>query len=73
MGYINIFDAQHLKFSSILTNSEMKELRNKNNKLINENYSHMQDKLYVINAGNVFYTLFKIMGIFIPKKTKEKI
>lgn len=51
----------------------MRDIFIKNQKLVKENYSHIQGKVFIINSGMAFKTIYKILSLFLPKSLKSKV
>lgn len=70
---ITIVDVKYLEIGKILTSADMINFGRTKAPLLQLNYPELGFRGIIINAGPVFYTLWKIFSAFLNKKTLEKI
>lgn len=73
MGVIGVVDAKHVKFSNLITKSQIRDKMKQNQKMVKKNYSHVQDRVFVINTGTGMKAIWNVIKIFAPKQMKKKI
>ena len=70
---ISIVYVKHVQVSKILTNSQLISFMKSKSAVFQKNYPELAHRAIIINAGSVFYTLWKVISLFINKNTLEKI
>lgn len=70
---ITVVDVKLLEVGKILTSTEMIGNMRKMAPEFQKNYPELTHKAVIINAGPVFYTLWKIVSVFMKEATLKKI
>jgi len=70
---ITIVDVKFLEIGKILTSSDMINFGRTKAPLLQLNYPELGFRGIIINAGPVFYSLWKVFSVFLNKKTVDKI
>lgn len=70
---ITIIDVKDLEVTQILTNGDLLGFAKNRSSEFQKNYPELTHRALIINAGPIFYTLWKIFSLFLNKKTLERI
>ena len=68
-----IVDIKNVNFSRFMANPKMMDMGRARSSLFQDNYPETTGKTIIINAGGFFNAFFKIVSVFLRKKTLEKI
>lgn len=68
-----IVDIKHINFGKLLANPKMMDLGKARSSIFQDNYPEITHKTVIVNAGTMFYAFWKIVSIFLKKKTLDKI
>lgn len=68
-----IVDIKNVNFGRFMSNPRMLDLARARSSIFQENYPETTARTVIINAGTVFYAFFKIVSVFLRKKTLERI
>lgn len=70
---ITVVDVKELEVSKILTSGDMISFFKNNAPEFQKNYPELTYKAVIINAGPIFYTLWKVLSVFFKEATLKKI
>lgn len=67
-----IVDIKNVNFTKMIGNSRVMEMARTRSALFQDNYPELTAKTFVINAGAFFSGFFKVISVFLRKKTVER-
>lgn len=68
-----IVDIKNINFGRFMSNPRILDLARTRSGIFQENYPETTARTIIINAGTVFYAFFKIVSVFLRKRTLERI
>jgi hypothetical protein len=69
---IVIVDIKNLNFSKMMGNSRVMDMARTRSALFQDNYPELTAKTIIINVGTFFYGFFKVVSVFMKKKTLDR-
>jgi len=70
---VTIVDVENLEVSQILSNTEMLSFAKSKAGELQKFYPELTHKSIIINAGTIFYSLWKVISLFFNKRTTDRI
>ena len=68
-----IVDLKNIEFGQFVKNPKLLDMARSRSKIFQENYPETTHKTVLINASGVFYVFWKIVSVFMKKKTLDRI